>query len=274
MKVERSDNLTKGTSWLAWFDLLGFKQKTSIYADRRYANAIDGLSVLAGDYIEKALDAIEEVLSCQKRFQRAPLYHAYFSDTFILYAPGDSRDSFLTIDSAAGTFFTKMVYANMPLRGALTWGRFYADRPREILMGPALIEAHEYAEKQDWIGYVLTPQAVERLSKMEPPIMLPCCTYAEGEVPVKTKGSSLGDNKGERLRFAFRISQYLDTARCIHQMMKETRNEAKEAAEKESRRAGKELTEARNEWREIYKRCRSKYINTLLFMKHTALRSE
>lgn len=265
MKVERSDSLIRGTSWLAYFDLLGFTQKTLIYADRRYGNGIDGLSILAGEYIEKALDAIEEELSYQKRFQRAPLYHAHFSDTLVLYAPGDSRNSFLTIDAAAGTFFTKMVYANMPLRGALTWGRFYVDRPRDILMGPALIKAYEYAERQDWIGYALTPQAVERLSEVEPPIKLPCCTYAEWEVPVKTKESSPRDKKDEPLRFAFRISQYPETARCIHQMMKETRNEAKEAAEKE-------LTEAPNEWREIYKRCRSKYINTLLFMKHTRLR--
>ncbi|MBN2128498.1 MAG: hypothetical protein JW741_03345, partial [Sedimentisphaerales bacterium] len=216
MKVEPSGNLTKGTSWLAWFDLLGFKEKTHIYADRQYGNGIDGLSILAGEYIEKALGAIEEELSYQKRFQRAPLYHAHFSDTFVLYAPGDSRNSFLTMDSAAGTFFTKMVYANMPLRGALTWGRFYVDRPRDILMGPALIKAYEYAEKQDWIGYALTPQAVERLSKVEPPIKLPCCTYAEWEVPVKTTGSSPGDKKDEPLRFAFRISQYPETARCIH----------------------------------------------------------
>jgi hypothetical protein len=52
-----------------------------------------------------------------------------------------------------------------PVTGALAIGDFYADKAKNIYIGEALIDAHDYTEKQDWIGLVLTPNTRTKLEK-------------------------------------------------------------------------------------------------------------
>jgi len=250
MTSEDDHRVTEGTCWLACFDLLGFTRRVYDFAQHRYASGIDGLSILAGVYLERVLKALDEEVACQRQYGRT-LHYAHFSDTFILYAPGDSRECFETINSAAGNFFTDMVRDVGPLRGALTCGRFYADRARNIFVGPALIDAHDYAEKQDWIGYVLTPQAVEELSKMKPPVVWPG-DYVWWKVPVKVERTV--NSRGEKMvmigreqLLAFQMGSYPEIRESVRGMKKGTRTES----------------------RDNYKRCRSKYLGTLLFMRDT-----
>jgi hypothetical protein len=49
-----------------------------------------------------------------------------------------------------------------PLRGCLAHGGLYIGLRGEMF-GPALIDAYEEAEKQDWIGFVLHRTAEERM---------------------------------------------------------------------------------------------------------------
>jgi len=243
----------EGTCWLACFDLLGFTDRVSDFAEHHYASGVDGLSILAGEYHERVLKALDAEVAYQRQHERT-LHYAHFSDTFILYTPDDSRDSFMTLDSALGKLFIDMVLAEIPARGALTCGRFYADRDRNIFIGPALAKAYEYAEKQDWIGYVLTRQASDRLSEFKPPIVLPSITYPEWQVPVKVKRTTIPCgrtviSRGHERLFAFRIGQY--------PMIRESIRSMKKAARIQSRAN--------------YAYCRSKYRNTLLFTKHTKL---
>jgi hypothetical protein len=257
--MERDDEIIDGTCWLACFDLLGFTSRVYAYTERRYAKHphpeyTDGLSMLVGEYIEKAINTIEEELTYQSQFPRMPCYSAHFSDTFVFYSPSDSRDSFLTLDSVAGSFFLAMVTQRVPFRGALTCGRFYADRTRNIFVGPALIEAYSYAEKQDWIGYVLTPQACQKLSALDPPWTLPSLDYPEYDVPVKHKEPTGADGKrvttiGKETLFAFRTGKYSWACDCIREMQQVAKNEI-----------GKD-----------YVGCQSKYDNTLSFLESTRL---
>jgi hypothetical protein len=73
-------------------------------------------------------------------------------------------------------------------RGALTAGDFYADKNSNIYLGEALIDAHDFTEKQDWIGLVLTPNAHAKLVVRDNPF-----TWVDGKgfreynVPVKRR---------------------------------------------------------------------------------------
>ncbi len=238
--------IIEGTCWLACFDLLGFRSKVYEYAQHHYADGTDGLSILAGKYIRKAISVIEGELANYRQTQQSEFYHVHFSDTFILYSADESRDSFWTIECAAQAFFIRMITEGVPLRGAVTCGRLYADMVQSIFVGPAMADAYYYAETQDWIGYVLTPAAVDRLYAMVPPIELPRLDYAEYEVPIKRKETVSGE---KRPRFAFRISQ----CPFAHDRLCEIQREAKASLG------------------EDYERCQSKYDNTWRFLDSTRL---
>jgi len=259
MTVECDNTVINDVCWLACFDILGFKSQISAYKKQyQHLYGVGYLDILVREYQAKILAAIEEELTyqrqCQRQFSRVPYYYAHFSDTFIFYSQGDSRDSFLTLDSVAGSFFLAMLAQGIAFRGALTCGEFYADRTRDIFVGPALIEAYKYAEKQDWIGYVLTPQASLRLSSMDPPWTLPSLDYPEYDVPVKREEPIAIDGKrvttiGKEALFAFRTSKYSWAHDCICEMQQV----------------------ARNETEKDYVACQSKYDNTLSFLESTKL---
>jgi hypothetical protein len=250
MTTEGDSRTVEGTCWVACFDLLGFKRKVCAYAQHQYGDGTDGLSVLAGVYIEKALVVLDEAVASQCRSQRAKLYHAHFSDTFVLYASDESRDSFWTVEIAAQSFFRTMITEGVPLRGAVTCGRFYADTEKSILVGPAMIEAYGWAESQDWIGYILTPAATKRLSTMDPPIRLPSLDYAEYDVPLKCREATTSDGGVTPIRreplFAFRASKDSWIRDCICEMQREAEVEMEGG-------------------------CQSKYENTLAFLTSTKL---
>jgi hypothetical protein len=305
MTVERDDETINDTCWLACFDLLGFTQKVNAYAERRYARLtyaepldvslsagedfekrltgikeqvrcqfVNGLAYLAGEYPERVLEAVEKEVADKRRANKI-LYYARFSDTVILYmpdAPEDPRDSFETMDSAGCNVFSEIVNTAGPVRGALAYGKFYADTGRKIFAGPVLVDAYRYAERQDWIGYVLTKEAVGRLSQ----IGFPGLTkghYIEWQVPVKVE-KAVGADQGKVTTiereplFAFNIGSILST-RELHNMMKEAVNDAKEEAENKSKKAGNKPGEPPNTWRDCYRRYRRKYKNTLSLVKAT-----
>ena len=49
----------------------------------------------------------------------------------------------------------------LPIRGAISFGEFYANREESIYCGKALLEAFELAESQQWIGMTIAPSAEE-----------------------------------------------------------------------------------------------------------------
>ncbi|MBN2269339.1 MAG: hypothetical protein JXN61_01920 [Sedimentisphaerales bacterium] len=95
---------------------------------------------------------------------------------------------------AAEWFFDFMFRAKIALRGCLNYGRFYADRVKRIYYGTGLIEAYELAESQDWIGFVLSEKAQNRMSECRTKTNRTCwdaCKshYIEYDVPLSTKGA-------------------------------------------------------------------------------------
>lgn len=52
----------------------------------------------------------------------------------------------------------KSIKLNFPLRGAIGGGDFYKDG--DIMISSGLIDAAQYERKQDWLGAVITPKAL------------------------------------------------------------------------------------------------------------------
>jgi len=137
--------------WLAYFDILGF------------GDLVKGnhpiITVLT---IHRALDEAKKKAKVREDIS---IEMVHFSDSFIFYAPDDSNVSYVLLQSVARGFFSACLkaYPFIPLRGAIACGEFYADPSERIYFGKALIKAYKEAERQNWIGLILTEAAERRV---------------------------------------------------------------------------------------------------------------
>jgi hypothetical protein len=161
--------------WLGYFDLLGtrtlIKSHDHFYVFTVYATAIE---------------EAKKTLACQPAVSSV-----WFSDTFLIYTSDDSAQNFAFIDQVSRWFvYFLLTTASIPVRGAISCGDFYADRSRNLYFGPALVEAYEYGEAQDWIGFLLGPSAVTRLNSLGIPAG-EHLNYAYWNIPFKNRKGKL-----------------------------------------------------------------------------------
>lgn len=135
--------------WMTYFDLLGFQR----LVEKR------DLAFIIPIY-EKILGELDRKAGPKRKYG---IDYSWFSDTFIIFAPDDSLESFSLMEQASRLFFRRLILKNIPLRGALTVGELYTQKKKNIFLGQALIDAYEYGEKQNWLGLILTPKVYERL---------------------------------------------------------------------------------------------------------------
>jgi len=83
----------------------------------------------------------------------------FFSDTIVVYTRKSGKKAFNHLIRFAEILFTHMIHLKIPLRGAISFGEFYVNTRKHIFIGKAFLEAHRYAEEQDWIGLIITPSA-------------------------------------------------------------------------------------------------------------------
>lgn len=135
--------------WVSYLDLLGFteliKSKNWVYIFSFYTQAIESLGT------EHGFGQVEKT---------------WFSDTFLLYSPDDSAQSFVAIEATTRCFMYSLIAAGIPVRGAMSCGDLYADKQSNVFFGKALVEAYHYGENQEWIGFVLAPSCEEQMAKI------------------------------------------------------------------------------------------------------------
>jgi hypothetical protein len=160
------------TRWVAYFDLLGFRNFVK-----------DGHIVNTFFQWEKCLNTLHNNLGSYPTLE-----HVHFSDIFLIYAPDDSRSSYDQIGSSSRWFFQHAIMKQIPLRGALGCGPFYADKPNGVFLGKALVDAYDFGERFNWIGYMLSPSAISRMQHSD--IKLPSCPVHFRKSQVQTKSGS------------------------------------------------------------------------------------
>lgn len=140
--------------WLAYFDLLGTSELIQMGKTTEVFAAFQ--------------EALVQLVRWKKR--HAQVSHAWFSDTFILFSEDDSVESFTAIDMVCRRFIFALILRDIPVRGALSCDELYADRSNSLYLGLALLEAYEYGENQDWIGFLLCPSSTTKLTELGLPI--------------------------------------------------------------------------------------------------------
>ncbi len=136
--------------WVGYFDLLGTRRLVKSGKTRQvfdsFAEAVKALGIL--------------------NRPGTSIFNAWFSDTFIIYSDDDSQQAFAAVEKMCRWFMTALIWRKIPVRGSISCGRFYSDEAHSVYFGPALIEAYEWSEGQDWIGLVLCPSCIEKLEKL------------------------------------------------------------------------------------------------------------
>ena len=156
--------------WLGYFDLLGTSE---LIRSGKINQVFSAYRV-----------ALEHLHGWKKR--EASIAHAWFSDTFLLYSDDDSGESFASIEMVCRWLMFALLRRSIPVRGSLACGQFYADASNSLYLGESLLEAYEWGENQDWIGYILTPSAVSRLDQLSLHVE-ERLNYAKYDIPFKKK---------------------------------------------------------------------------------------
>lgn len=159
--------------WLGYFDLLG---------TTKLINSKSIFEVFA--IYSKAIEKVE------KHARKLNIETAWFSDTFIIYTKTGEAEDFRDIDHVCRWFVYFFVTSRIPVRGAISYGSFYADKPNSLFWGTSLIEAYEYGEAQDWIGFLLCPSSVVQLDVLGLPAAKRL-NYAYWHIPFKKSFSPL-----------------------------------------------------------------------------------
>lgn len=236
-----NNNIINGNCWVAYFDILGFKNRLSKVLG--YSKTDEEVPPAMDAFVEVYYKTILRKLQEKGKWLPDKVSIHWFSDTFLLYTFDDSPESFLCIERSARHFFSKIICKRIPLRGALGIGAFYADKENGIFLGPALIDAYQYAEKQHWIGLVLTPKACSESQKWNlcPPDR---GKYIKCDVPMK--GGEI-----EEL-FAYKREMIVNGENVLLNPIRQMQEEAKQRHPDEYER-----------------RYKAKYENTLKFMQQT-----
>ena len=136
--------------WVAYFDRLGFGN---------YSREHDLINVFCET-------CYWLTFAKQEGSDFGDVEFAWFSDTIIFYSTDDSPQSFLAVAGASRSFFDELLDFQIPVRGALAFGDFYADKTNNLFLGKALVDACNYGEKFDWLGFVLHRSALERMAEV------------------------------------------------------------------------------------------------------------
>lgn len=143
-----------GERWVSYFDRLGFGN---------YSSEHDLITVFSETWNWLMIAKQEGRYDNNVEF-------AWFSDTIIFYSTDDSRKSYQAVAGVSRSFFDELINSRIPVRGALAFGDFYADKDQNLFLGKALVDACTYGNKFDWLGFVLHSSALKRMAEVKQPV--------------------------------------------------------------------------------------------------------
>ena len=159
--------LKKQKSYIAYFDLVGFK--SAILADIDEAcNALEAMRLSLSDIYSIVLRPLS---SNRPVFPAHYVRYKFLSDSFILYTTCDTQEDLLSIVFVSTRLLMKYFFWRLPMRGGLAFGDFYLNEQYDLFCGKPLVRAYEIGEYSQWLGLVFDDEVAERY--MENPLVTP-----------------------------------------------------------------------------------------------------
>jgi hypothetical protein len=144
------------TGYIAFLDVMGF---TSLVRRDHNANQID-----------KYLDSLNDIFGANNSGGRAhPVQYVAFSDSIVLTTNDDSEESLQALFCSCSGVFGRLLGNEIPVRGAISHGSFTRSDTGggTFVAGAALIDAYQFEQKQDWVGIMVTPSVITKVSKLQ-----------------------------------------------------------------------------------------------------------
>ncbi len=152
--------------WVAMCDVLGFREMLRHSPIGLIAERYDGLVQAARTATRSHGFDIENIYADSFTVVPAPVGQVVFSDSILLcsrpvaiHDPNrDDTQTFSTVAAAAGLVLAvrEMIQVSimheMPLRVGVAFGPCVVDQERGIHVGPAIIDAFDAEQAQEWIG--------------------------------------------------------------------------------------------------------------------------
>ena len=161
-------------TWLLYFDILGFKNMV--------ASSI-GPEPAFHRLLESYRDTLAELTRLGEKKQGFKIEHQWFSDSFVVWIQESTPSAFTIIHQIAWQFLWRSLMNEVPMRGAIAYGDFFAEHDGRTFFGPALVEAHGWSEQLDGIGYLICPSARVQLESAK--YALPSLNYIAKRIPLK-----------------------------------------------------------------------------------------
>ncbi len=155
-KMEK-DKIISGDCWVVCFDILGFSKKV-----KDIENYPD---IFVDNFYRKILETSIQICNSNNKVL-SQVHFLWFSDTFVFVTEDDSFGSYVAVNLLSREFFDTQIKRYHPLQGAISVGKIYYSKDENIIIGMPLIDAYKWASGQNWIGFILTPSADEKLKEL------------------------------------------------------------------------------------------------------------
>jgi hypothetical protein len=136
----------------------------------------------------------------------------YFSDTILLYQNTDLpiHQAFMDLYFIASRIYVKLLSQNIPVRGAITYGKFFTKQNKAqdkiLFYGKALVDAAKLEKEKKWLGISISNEAIECIDKDDDilKILFPEIVYRKDKIyllnPFSTLRTSFGGITIENLQ--------------------------------------------------------------------------
>jgi hypothetical protein len=208
-------NIINGNCWVAYCDVLGFKRKIRKFEE----GAGEGrLNIFVDNYYNKIIEELKR----QNSYHPKEVFSTWFSDTFLFFTYDDSINSFGCLRGTFDVFCWMIISRGWPLRGAIGFGQLYVDITNNIFLGSSIINAYEYAERQNWIGSIVTQEASERLRELDVDLSQWNTSFKEYSVPFHENGEKILPEKLFVSKIHFNHPEII---KSVEQMQQQASNE-------------------------------------------------
>ncbi len=149
-----------GMRFVAFFDLLGFRSWLEADGSSEVFTYVRGFLNLM---IRASLPGSIVNSDMSVTLKDSNIGFINFSDSIVFYSRDDSDACLDTMLRVSGEFMNVVITGpSRMLRGAISYGEFYADPEANAYVGQALVDAYQLESAQDWLSCSLDDSVVRR----------------------------------------------------------------------------------------------------------------
>jgi len=169
--------------YVAHFDMLGFKSAIARNLDEAWGALCDLRSSM--DKILRI--AIGSISTDQVIADRIRAY--IFSDSILIFTFSNKPEDLKAILILSSHLFSDSLASCVPLRGGISFGKFYFDLEQHLFCGIPFVQAYQIAERAQWLGIVVHDSVAKNyFDEPSKPTSGKTPVLVQWDVPIKPSG--------------------------------------------------------------------------------------